>query len=210
MLIVGAKGFAKELLQVLLDNDQAGNVVLYDDVTNDLPTIMFGNFPVLTNEEQARDYFANIDNRFCLGLGNPILREKMAAKFNNWGGILTSTISKSATISNLDVRIGVGSNIMPTALISPSVEIGEGSLIYFRAIITHDCILGKFVEISPSVTVLGRVTIGDYTQIGGGAIILPDVNIGHNVIVGAGAVVTKDVPDKAVVAGVPAKIVRYQ
>ncbi|WP_251623783.1 sugar O-acetyltransferase [Odoribacter lunatus] len=44
--------------------------------------------------------------------------------------------------------------------------------------------------------------------IGAGAIILPGVTVGENAIVAAGAVVTKDVPDNAVVAGVPAKVLR--
>lgn len=44
--------------------------------------------------------------------------------------------------------------------------------------------------------------------IGAGAMILPGVTVGENAIVAAGAVVTKDVPDNAVVAGVPAKVLR--
>lgn len=43
------------------------------------------------------------------------------------------------------------------------------------------------------------------STIGGGATILPGIRIGRNALIGAGAVVTKDVPDYAVVAGVPAK-----
>jgi UDP-2-acetamido-3-amino-2,3-dideoxy-glucuronate N-acetyltransferase len=43
--------------------------------------------------------------------------------------------------------------------------------------------------------------------IGTGAIIMPGVTVGEGAIVGAGAVVTKDVPDGALVAGVPARIV---
>lgn len=45
--------------------------------------------------------------------------------------------------------------------------------------------------------------------IGAGAIVLPGVTIGKNAIVGAGAIVTKDVPDDAMVAGNPAKFIRY-
>ena len=41
-------------------------------------------------------------------------------------------------------------------------------------------------------------------------IILPGVHIGNGVIIGAGAVITKDVPDYAVVGGVPAKIIKYR
>ena len=51
------------------------------------------------------------------------------------------------------------------------------------------------------------VTIGDNVWIGGNTVILPGVHIGNNVVIGAGSVVTKDVPDYALVAGVPAKVI---
>jgi hypothetical protein len=44
--------------------------------------------------------------------------------------------------------------------------------------------------------------------IGAGAMVLPGVTVGENAIVAAGAVVTKDVPDNAIVAGVPATVLR--
>jgi acetyltransferase-like isoleucine patch superfamily enzyme len=46
-------------------------------------------------------------------------------------------------------------------------------------------------------------------SIGSGATILSKVNVGENAIVGAGSVVTKDVPSDAIVAGNPAKVLRY-
>jgi acetyltransferase-like isoleucine patch superfamily enzyme len=47
-------------------------------------------------------------------------------------------------------------------------------------------------------------------EVGANAVVLPGVTIGHGSIVGAGAVVTRDVPPLAVVAGVPARILRYR
>ena len=54
------------------------------------------------------------------------------------------------------------------------------------------------------------IVISDYVHIGCGAIILGGVKIGYGAVVAAGAVVTKDVPDYAIVGGVPAKVLGYR
>ena len=56
----------------------------------------------------------------------------------------------------------------------------------------------------------GRIYIGNDVLISAGVIILPGVTIGNGAIIAAGAVVNKDVPDYAVVAGVPAKLIKYR
>ncbi len=56
----------------------------------------------------------------------------------------------------------------------------------------------------------GEVVVGEKSWIGAGAIILDGVKLGKGVIVGAGSVVTKDIPDYAVIAGVPARILRIR
>jgi acetyltransferase-like isoleucine patch superfamily enzyme len=63
----------------------------------------------------------------------------------------------------------------------------------------------------PTITtdlVIAPVVVGFAADIGMNASILPGVRIGANSIVGAGAVVTHDVPDYAIVAGVPARVIR--
>src|SRR5208282_2046821 len=54
-----------------------------------------------------------------------------------------------------------------------------------------------------------RTTIRKGASIGSGATILSNLTIGENAIVGAGSVVTKDVPANSIVAGNPAKVLRY-
>ena len=54
------------------------------------------------------------------------------------------------------------------------------------------------------------ITIGDDVWIGRRVMLLPGVSIGKGAVIGAGAVVTKDVPEFAVVGGVPAKIIKWR
>ncbi|MGN0466605.1 MAG: sugar O-acetyltransferase [Lachnospiraceae bacterium] len=53
-----------------------------------------------------------------------------------------------------------------------------------------------------------EVTIGDNVWLGGNTVICPGVHIGNNVVIGAGSVVTKDIPDWAIAAGNPCKVIR--
>jgi acetyltransferase-like isoleucine patch superfamily enzyme len=86
-------------------------------------------------------------------------------------------------------------------------------------------VIGENVSISQEVLILtadhdvdasdfaGRsfgVNIEDYVWIGTRAVILPGVNIGKGALVAAGAVVTKDVIPYAIVAGVPAKVIKMR
>jgi len=66
-------------------------------------------------------------------------------------------------------------------------------------------------RIAPALVkpVRGKIIVERDAWIGVGAIIMPNVTIGEGAVVGAGAVVTKDVPRRAVVAGVPARILRF-
>lgn len=110
-------------------------------------------------------------------------------------------------------------------------RIGAGSWIgpqsYFDA---RNLVLGERVGWGPGARVLGSthtgiptdvpiiatdleikpVRVGDWADIGVGAVLLPGVTVGHGAIVGAGAVVAADVPPMAVVAGVPARILRWR
>lgn len=208
MLIVGAGGFAKEVLEILHQNKGSDNVVFYDDVSANVGVDLYGQFPVLKNEQQARDYFDKIDNHYTIGVGSPLLRKKLQEKFDRLGGELSSTISGRSMIGSFDVVIGKGCNILDGATISNSVTIGMGCIIYYHSIITHDCIIGNYVEISPGVRVLGRASIGDFSQIGSGATILPRISIGSNVVIGAGTIVTKDIPDNCTVVGIPGRIIK--
>jgi sugar O-acyltransferase (sialic acid O-acetyltransferase NeuD family) len=208
MLIIGAKGFAKEVLEICHQNDDIKNLVFYDDINVDFGGKLYGTFPILNSLEQAKHYFKNTDNRFTIGIGNPLLRKEMCEKLTSIGGGVTTIISKFSEIGNYGISIADGVTILSGVKISNDVCLGKGTMIYYNSIITHDVKVGNFVEISPGVTLLGRSIINNNVQIGAGSIILPNIIIGENAIIGAGAVVTKDIPDNCIAVGVPAKVIK--
>jgi sugar O-acyltransferase (sialic acid O-acetyltransferase NeuD family) len=208
MLIIGARGFAIEVLEVLYQLDELEQLAFYDDVNSDMPEKLFNRFPVLKNMEKATQYFKKVDNRFAIGIGNSILRKRMYEKFAAIGGVPASIISPKATIGHFNSIIKEGCNIMTGAVITNEVLIEKGCLINLNCTIGHNSIIGDFVEISPGVNISGNCMIGSYSNIGTNATLLPEISIGSNVIVGAGAVVTKNVPDNCLIMGVPAKIIK--
>lgn len=100
-----------------------------------------------------------------------------------------------------------------------SREIGGGFYIgHFGCVFAHsDSRIGKNCNLSHGVTLgyanrgrnKGAPTIGDNCYIGPGAKIIGAIKIGNNVAIGANCVVTKDVPDNAVVVGVPGKVISH-
>lgn len=99
--------------------------------------------------------------------------------------------------------------------------VGPGFRIYHTGDFVH---VGPNVKIGRNCTMLPGVvfgnkaeksgnsltTVGDNCYFGLDCKILGEVHIGNNVTVGANAVVTKDIPDNAVVAGIPAKIIKIK
>lgn len=204
MLIVGAKGFAKEVFEIIYQLKDIDNLVFFDDISSNIQEKMFDSFPILNSDKEVIDYFRKVDKRFTIGIGNPLLRNKMFKKFKNLGGELSSVISVKSSIGSFDCKIGHGCNILGGATISNGASLGVACIVYYNSIITHDCKIGDFVEISPGATLLGRCSIGSYSQIGANVTILPDIKIGKNVIIGAGSIVTKNVDDNCLIYGSPA------
>ncbi|MCB9362526.1 CatB-related O-acetyltransferase [Candidatus Woesearchaeota archaeon] len=76
--------------------------------------------------------------------------------------------------------------------------------------ITYHLGKGPFAFLGEETNQSKPISIGSDVWIGTRVTVLAGVTIGHGAVVGAGSVVTKDVPPYAIVAGTPAKIIRYR
>ncbi len=143
-----------------------------------------------------------------------------------------TTIYSGTVIGNY-FQCGQGVSIREANIIGDHVSIGTNSVIEFDNVVGHHtrihsgcflemCHIGNYVFIGPNTVFtddphpmncpsyrdcLKGARVMDKARIGANSTILPGITIGYNSLVGAGSVVTKDVPDNAVVAGNPAKII---
>ena len=106
----------------------------------------------------------------------------------------------------------LGYDIMPSAIIGEGLEIFHSA---HASVVSPSTIIGKNVSLRQNTTIGAKgfsgseksPVIKDDVTIGPNVCIIGDITIGKGAVIGAGAVVVKDVPEYAIVAGNPAKII---
>ena len=116
------------------------------------------------------------------------------------------------------VEIGDRAVIMMGTIINIGSVIGEGSMIDMGAVLGGRATVGKNCHIGAGTVLAGvvepasatPVIIEDDVMIGANAVVLEGVRVGKGAVVAAGAVCVEDVPAGAVVAGVPARVIKMR
>ena len=102
-------------------------------------------------------------------------------------------------------NLAAGVLVCAGAVVQAEARVGRHVIVNSQALVEHDVVVGDFTHIAPGVRLGGSVRIGGGALVGIGATVLPGVCVGKGAVVGGGAVVIRDVPERAVVAGNPAR-----
>ena len=194
MVVFGAGGHAKVVIDILESNG-----IKIDYIVDDNPRIK-----ELYGYKVRRD--SGRYDEVIVAIGSCKLRKDVVGRLNVRRYI--TVVDPTATVSSR-ASVGDGTVVMQGAVIQSGTRVGHHCIVNTSASVDHDCEIGDFVHVAPHAAILGGVKVGAGSLIGAGAVVKPNLTIGKGVIVGAGAVVVDDVPDGEVIAGVPAKKLRY-
>lgn len=209
--VFGAGGFAREVLQVIMDLNEANPCdppwqpvgFLVDPAFANKPDI--DNLPILGTTEWLK---ANPDVDVVIAIGSSAARRRIAAQISNETSNLFATLVHPNAWIGRRVSVAPGTVICAGALITTDIDIGTHVHVNIGCTIGHDSLLHDFVTLSPGVKISGNVTIETGVEIGTGSIMIPHANIGEWSIVGAGTVATKSIPSNVTAVGAPAKVVK--
>lgn len=118
----------------------------------------------------------------------------------------TTALDPFAVIAE-NVTISLGSVIGAFAVVDPGARVGRHAALWPGAQIGHDATVGDFVFVGRGGIVSGYCSVGTGSHIGPGVVLRDRCHVGRFAVVGAGATVVADVPDFAIVAGNPARVI---
>lgn len=208
VLIIGAGGHARSVMDIILQNNEYEIVGCIDNCYDSRKQVEgMEHIPIIGNDDMLLEFRkAGIYHCF-VALGNNNLREKLFHKIKDLGFTPINVISKHAILSST-VNLGDGICIMPGAILNINVVVEDNCILNTNCSIDHDCFIGKNSHIAPGVTLSGAVVVNKNVQIGTGACVIDGINIRERAFIGAGATVVKDITAGMLAYGVPAKEIR--
>jgi len=203
---LGAGGHAKVMIEALR---LAGGVeiVALLDANPSLHGTRVAGVEVLGGDERLDEIRAAGTTHAFIGVGGARSNEPRRAVFERaraHGFSLVTAVHPSAVVS-ASASLGEGAAVLARAVVNADAVLGRNVIVNTAAIVEHDCRVGDHAHIASGARLAGGVTIAAGAHIGLGASVRQGISVGAAALVGAGAVVVDDVPDGAIVVGVPAR-----
>lgn len=195
--LYGASGHGKVIYEILKScNENIAGV--FDDFSKEK---VFFEAPVIGSFQNE----TMKNGSLIISIGDNHARKNIAQKT----AVTFGKAIHAASVISSSALIKEGTVIMAGAVVNAEAQIGKHVILNTNCSVDHHCIIEDYVHIAPNSALAGNVTVGEGSMLGVGVSVIPGVKIGKWCIVGAGAAVVNDIPDYAIVVGVPAKIIKY-
>lgn len=189
--IIGVGGLGREILGIIQsinkENKTWDFIGFYDDNLSDQ---LVNNHSIIGNINDlnsVQDELAVI-----IGIGNPIVKEKIKRKIINTKINFPNLIHPSVVIYPTDtILLGKGIVIAPNCVLSVNIQIDDFVYINSLSVIAHDTAIGKYSMIMPTVSISAGAEIGERVYIGNGVKIDYPITIEKGSVIKAGTILTK-------------------
>jgi sugar O-acyltransferase (sialic acid O-acetyltransferase NeuD family) len=198
MYLFGAGGHCKVVIDIIV----ASEVHTIESVIDHNPKSDFIFDIPIVNYNQVENFG---EKEFIVSIGDNKKRKRVVGLIE---AIFVKGIHPTSIVSRF-AKVLEGTVVMAGAIINANSYVGKHCIVNTGAIIDHDCVIEDFVHVSPNVSVAGNVKIGEGAHLGIGVTVIQGITIGKWAVLGAGAVIIENVPDYAVVVGVPGKIIKF-
>lgn len=206
VIVVGAGGFGRELLQYALDARKVDPSLVVKGFLDDDPRSLDGVGQVLGYGilGDTHTYAIQEHDRFVVSLGNPTLRQLLAERLAQRGARFVSIVHPSAWIAPT-ARVEDGCVVGPFAAVGSFARVEPHVILNLYTAAGHDTRIGACSVLSPYSVVNGGGALGQRVFLGTHATVTPNVRVGDDSKVSAGAVVYREVPSRSLATGNPAK-----
>lgn len=204
LIIIGAGGFAKEIIFLVERNNFFAIKGLVDDKYQELPEEILG-YPVLGGIDYLNQIRKN--TAIAIGVAKPKIKEIIYHKIKTNGYLFFPNIVDSTALIGSEVSLGIGNIIMPYSTFTAHISIGNFNMVNIHSTIGHDSEIKNYNSIYPDVNLSGNVSIGSHNEFGVGTKVIQNIKIGNDNITGAGSVVIRNIKNKMKLVGVPAKTI---
>lgn len=201
MLIYGAGGHAKALIEMVKEAGEYELVAIVDD-SSSLVGKKILEIPVVGGGEKLDNLLIDGVSNAVNGVGGIVDQKVRSYIFNRLirvGFYLPAIIHPSAVVEK-SAKIGFGTQVFANAYIGSEAVMDDMCMINTGAIISHDCFVGKFSHIAPGAMLAGAVRVENSALVGMGVTTAIGVQIGEGARIGNGAIILKDVPARKIIS----------